>query len=82
MAFYRGKEPARPVALQTSRDRVLEETLASRHEQSFERALGRVIRRHGGDYADYVAIVTEVREHARPRNLNLKDAAKNLLAAR
>lgn len=70
------------MVLQASRDQLLQETLASRQEETFERTLGRVVRRHGGDYADYLAIVTDVREYAKPRKLNLREAAMAVLNPR
>jgi hypothetical protein len=66
------------VTLHASRDRVLREALASRPNETFERALGRAVRRHGGDYADYLAMITEVREYGRSRKLSLVEAARSL----
>jgi len=70
------------VALHRSRETVLREALSLRHEEPFERALGRVVRRHGGDYADYLAIIADVRELARARRMDLRGAARALLNAR
>jgi len=69
---------ATPVSLQASRDRVLREALALRPNETFERALGRAVRRNGGDYADYLAIMTEIREFGRAKKLNLEEAARGL----
>ncbi|MGQ0798343.1 MAG: hypothetical protein ACT4OI_10860 [Methanobacteriota archaeon] len=66
------------MSLQASRDRILREALALRPNETFERSLGRAVRRNGGDYADYLAIVTEIREFGRPRKLKLEDAARAL----
>ncbi len=66
------------VALDASFPEVLREALTRRKGESFERSLGRAIRRHGGDYADYVVIVSKVREAAEARHVDLWEAAKIL----
>jgi len=66
------------VALDAPFPEVLREALARRKGESFERSLGRAIRRHGGDYADYVAIVSKVREAAEAHHVDLWEAAKIL----
>jgi len=68
----------RAVSLEASRDRILREALALRPNETFEKSLGRAIRRHGGDYADYLTMVTEVREYGRVKKLNLEEAARAL----
>lgn len=66
------------MALHVDRRQVLEEAADKRGDEAFERSLGRAVRRHGGDYADYLALIGEVREAARSRSLGLRDAAKEL----
>lgn len=68
------------MGLQTSRDRILREALALRPKETFERALGRAVRRYGGDYADYLALVTEIREFGRAKKLPLEEAARAMAA--
>jgi hypothetical protein len=60
------------------RDAVLREALGVRGADTFERALGRAVRTFGGDYADYLAIVTDLREYGRARRLDLREAAREL----
>ncbi len=60
------------------RPEVLREALSYRNEKSFERALGRAVRKHGGAYADYLALITEVRECGRSGDLGLREAARAL----
>jgi len=64
------------VSLQASRDRVLRDALSLRPKETFERSLGRAVRRYGGDYADYLALVTEIRDYGRLKKLKLEDAAR------
>ncbi len=60
------------------RARILKEALKARHEQPFETALGRAVRHLGGDYAQYVAIIAEVREYGRVHGADLRNAARAL----
>ena len=60
------------------RTRVLKEALKTRHEEPFEKALGRAVRHLGGDYAQYTAIIAEVREYGRMHGTDLRDAARAL----
>jgi len=66
------------MALRASRHEVLGGALASRHDEPFEKALGRAIRKHGGAYADYVEMIGLVRERARSRKIELREAAREL----
>jgi hypothetical protein len=66
------------MSLEIPRAEVLREALAYRHAGSFERALGRAVRKHGGVYADYLALITEVRECGRRGDLDLRAAAREL----
>ena len=68
------------MALKVSPVRVLRDALAYPPGESFERALGRSVRRHGGDYTDYVTLISQVRETARGRKISLRAAAEALLA--
>lgn len=68
------------VALEVSVADVLREALRSRRKETFERALGRVIRANGGTYADYVDLVALVRERAKSAKTDLWEAARDLAA--
>jgi len=61
-----------------SRTAILKEALKTRHEEPFEKALGRAVRHLGGDYTQYVAIIAEVREYGRVHGTDLRDAARAL----
>ncbi|OLD89725.1 hypothetical protein AUG86_04430 [Euryarchaeota archaeon 13_1_20CM_4_64_14] len=63
---------------QSSRSEVLKEALRARHDEPFEKALGRAIRHLGGRYPEYVALIAEVREYARAHKLDLRTAARAL----
>jgi len=59
--------------------KILEETVRDLHKnETFEKALGRAIRRNGGTYSDYIDIIGDVRELARKRRITLVEAAKKL----
>ncbi len=62
----------------TARARILREALKTRHEEPFEKALGRAVRHLGGDYAEYVAIITEVRDYSREHGTDFRAAARAL----
>jgi len=66
------------VALREPAEEILEEALRSRHDETFERALGRAVRHHGGAYADYVELMSRVRERARTEKIDMKKAARHL----
>jgi hypothetical protein len=61
-----------------TRSEILKEALRSRHEEPFEKALGRAARKLGGSFAEYVAIISEVREFGRVHKMDLRDAARSL----
>ncbi len=61
-----------------ARSQILKEALRTRHHESFEKALGRAVRKLGGSFAEYVAIVTEVRDYGRVHKMELRDAARAL----
>jgi hypothetical protein len=61
-----------------SRSEILKEALRSRHKESFEKALSRAVRASGGSFAEYIAIVAEVRDYGRIHKVDLRDAARAL----
>ncbi|TMA02960.1 MAG: hypothetical protein E6J97_00890 [Methanobacteriota archaeon] len=63
---------------QSSRSEVLKEALRARHDEPFEKALGRAIRHLGGQYSEYLALITTVREYAHAHDLDLREAARAL----
>ncbi len=66
------------MALREPVGEILKEALRSRHEETFERSLGRVVRKHGGSYADYVELMSRVRERAREDKVDVAEAARRL----
>lgn len=44
--------------------------------ETFERALGRVLRRHGRDYQDYLELIGRIRERAAREDVDVLVAAK------
>ncbi len=55
----------------------LREALKDLHKnETFERALGRVLRAHKRDYQDYVQLIGAVRERARREGVGLLEAAR------
>lgn len=61
-----------------TRSDILKEALRSRHNEAFEKALGRAVRKLGGSFAEYVAIIAEVRDFGRVHKKDLRDAARSL----
>jgi len=61
-----------------TRSAVLKEALRSRHNEAFEKALGRAVRKLGGSFAEYVAIIAEIRDYGRVHKMDLRDAARSL----
>jgi hypothetical protein len=56
---------------------IVREALKDRHpNESFERTLGRIVRRQGGTFSDYLRIADALRELARERKVGLEDAAR------
>lgn len=49
-----------------------------RKRESFEHALGRVVKRRGHQYEDYLRIIEVVRRFARERGMDLLEAARAL----
>ena len=60
------------------RSKILKEALRTRHQEPFEKALGRAVRKLGGSFAEYVAIIAEVRDYGRVHKVALRDAARSL----
>jgi len=61
-----------------TRSKILREALRSRHQEAFEKALGRAVRKLGGSFAEYVVIIAEVRDYGRVHKMDLRDAARAL----
>ena len=66
------------MASSSSRSKILKEALRTRHQEPFEKALGRAVRKQGGSFAEYVALIAEVRDYGRVHKLDLRDAARSL----
>ncbi|MFQ5918853.1 MAG: hypothetical protein ACE5I4_02250 [Thermoplasmata archaeon] len=59
------------------RGKILHETLKDLHNnETFERALGRILRRHGKGYEEYVEIMGSVRGQAEREGIELLEAAR------
>ncbi|MFQ6012719.1 MAG: hypothetical protein ACE5LS_03635 [Thermoplasmata archaeon] len=62
---------------ETDRETVLREALEDLHKnETFERALGRILRRHGRGYEAYVDIMGAVRARAKREGIELLEAAR------
>lgn len=60
-------------------DEILREAINDLHKgETIERAIGRIVRRHGGTYQDYVGIMDRVRDLAREQKLTPIQAARKL----
>jgi len=68
----------RGLASSGNRSKILHEALRYRHEEAFEKALGRAVHKLGGSFAEYVAIIAEVRDFGRVHKMDLRDAARSL----
>lgn len=66
------------MASSPTRSTILKEALRSRHSEAFEKALGRAVRKLGGSFAEYVAIIAEVRDFGHVHKMDLRDAARSL----
>jgi|GEM_PF-4751022 len=67
------------MALRVPRGQVFREAADVRASESFERSLGRAVRRHGGDYAYHVARIGEARETARTKDADPRATALALV---
>ncbi|MFQ5883686.1 MAG: hypothetical protein ACE5IO_01135 [Thermoplasmata archaeon] len=47
--------------------------------ETFERALGRMVRNRRGSYEDYMDIIAEIRELATKKKIDLLEAAKRIV---
>ena len=70
------------MAAQPTRSEILKEALRTRHGEPFEKSLGRAVRKLGGSFAEYVAIIAEVRDYGRVHKMELRDAARSLVDQR
>ena len=62
---------------EVDRGAILQEALKDLHRnETFERALGRILRRHGKGYKDYVEIMGAVRTQANKEGVELLEAAR------
>lgn len=68
------------MALRAPEADVLREALRSKHDETFERALGRAVRRNGGTYADYLQLISRLRDKASADRVDVRTAAKDLTA--
>jgi len=66
------KAPASQVLREVARDLHPNET--------FEKALGRIVRKHHGTFQDYMDLIAKVRGRAKKGDISLPDAAKVLAA--
>jgi hypothetical protein len=59
--------------------RILQEAIKGLHKnETFERALGRTLRRHGRSYEEYLHLIAEVRERAKMDKVDLLEAARRV----
>ncbi|MFQ6128567.1 MAG: hypothetical protein ACE5QW_06665 [Thermoplasmata archaeon] len=49
-----------------------------RKKETLERAIGRAVRRFGGNYEDYIEIMSCIREKRESENLGLLEAARRV----
>ncbi|MEE9268463.1 MAG: hypothetical protein V3U70_03565 [Thermoplasmata archaeon] len=62
---------------EVDRGTILQEALKDLHSnETFERALGRILRRHGKEYKEYVEIMRAVRGQANKEGIELLEAAR------
>ena len=65
--------------MKSSTAEILREALRERHSnESFEKSLGRAVRKHQGTFRDYVEVIGHVRERAGKDKSSLPEAAKAL----
>lgn len=64
------------MAVKASSADVLREAMRDLHSnETFEKALGRVVRKHGGTFKAYMELIDLVRKHARKHGTTLMAAA-------
>lgn len=62
---------------------ILQEALKDLHKnETFERALGRILRRHGKGYDEYLEIMGSVRARAKREGIDLLEAADRQASGR
>jgi len=60
---------------------VLREAVRDAHpNETFEKALGRVVRKHQGTFQEYMDLIAKIRLRAKRDKTSLDVAAKNLVA--
>jgi len=58
---------------------VIEDALKRRRKnETFERALGKAVRRSGGKYEDYIEIMSHIRDKREEKSLTLEEAAREV----
>ena len=67
--------------MRSHRDLVAEALGDLQKDETIERALSRILRRYGGTYADYVRIMSDVRDVASKEKLSNLEAARRLAQA-
>ena len=65
------------MALTVPEATVLRQALTYRDE-TFERSVGRAVRRNGGTYADYLGIMSKLRKAAQAESVTVREIAKRL----
>ena len=59
---------------------VIRNAIKNKHrDEPFERALGRAVRKDGGDYKRYLDLMADIREYARRRRVNVVEAARMII---
>ncbi|MCJ2564444.1 MAG: hypothetical protein LN417_10230 [Candidatus Thermoplasmatota archaeon] len=58
---------------------MIEDALKRRRKnETFERALGKAVRRSGGKYEDYIEIMSHIRDKREEKSLTLEEAARDV----
>ncbi|MCK4457399.1 MAG: hypothetical protein KAW39_06640 [Thermoplasmata archaeon] len=58
---------------------MIEDALKRRRKnETFERALGKAVRRSGGKYEDYIEIMSHIRDKREEKSLTLEEAAREV----
>ncbi|UCD93143.1 MAG: hypothetical protein JSV43_04365 [Methanobacteriota archaeon] len=62
--------------------RVILDALSDLHKnETFERALGRMVRNRRGSYEDYMDLMADIRELATKKKIDLVEAARRIVKA-
>ena len=67
--------------MRSPRDLIAEALGDLQKDETIERAISRIMRRYGGTYAEYVRIMSDVRDLATKEKLSTLEAAKRLAQA-